>query len=174
MFETKKLVLKHIFPLGTFVPLDILIAEDNEFTAKQYKIALEKRNHKVTMAKDGVECVDYYLNEAKYDELFRKSRAPPFDLVLLDHDMPRKTGADTAREILEYRPSQRLIFLSAYGQGIMQKLQDLKDETIQIIQKPFSLNFLIKKIEGASIKNRIINTQDSNIMTASQDSAAIR
>lgn len=156
------------------MPLDILIAEDNEFTAKQYKIALEKRNHKITIAKDGVECVDYYLNEAKYDELFRKSRAPPFDLVLLDHDMPRRTGADAAREILEYRPNQRLIFLSAYGKGIMQKLQDLKDDTIQIIQKPFSLNFLIKKIEGSTIKNKIINTQDGNVLTVTQDSAAIR
>jgi two-component system cell cycle response regulator CpdR len=174
LFETKKLVLKHTFLLKALMPLDILIAEDNEFTAKQYKIALEKRNHKVTIAKDGVECVDYYLNEAKYDELFRKSASPPFDLVLLDHDMPRRTGADAAREILEYRPSQRLIFLSAYGKGIMQKLQDLKDDTVQIIQKPFSLNFLIKKIEGASIRNRIINTQDGNVLTITQDSAAIR
>ena len=174
MFETKKRGLKRIILLKVFMPLNILIAEDNEFTSKQYKIALEKRNHTVTIAKDGVECVDYYLNEAKYDELFRKSRAPPFDLVLLDHDMPRRTGADAAREILECRPSQRLIFLSAYGKGIMQKLQDLRDDTVQIIQKPFSLTFLIKKIEGTSIKNKIINTQDGNVMTATQDSAAIR
>lgn len=156
------------------MPLDILIAEDNEFTAKQYKIALEKRNHKVTITKDGVECIDYYTNEAKYEELFRKNRSPPFDIVLLDHDMPRKTGADVAREILEFRPNQRLIFLSAYGNGIMQKLNDLKDDTVQIIQKPFSLNFLIKKIEGSTIKHKIMNTQDGNVMTVTQDSAAIR
>jgi two-component system cell cycle response regulator CpdR len=154
--------------------MDILIAEDNEFTAKQYKLALEKRGHKIILAKDGVECVDYYINEAKYEELFRKSRSPPFDLVLLDHDMPRKTGSDAAREILECRPNQRLIFLSAYGNSIMQKLKDLKDETVHIIQKPFALSFLIKKIEGASIKNRIVNLQDTNLMTNTQDSAAIR
>jgi two-component system cell cycle response regulator CpdR len=154
--------------------LEILIAEDNEFTAKQYKIALEKRSHKVTLAKDGVECVDYYTNEAKYEELFRKTRTPPFDLVLLDHDMPRMTGADAAKEILECRPNQRLIFLSAYGNNIMQRLKDLRDETVQIIQKPFSLGYLIKKIEGASIKNRIVNLQDEKLMTTSQDSAAIR
>jgi two-component system cell cycle response regulator CpdR len=157
------------------MPFEILIAEDNEYTARQYKVALEKRNHKVTITKDGVECVDYYVNEAKYDEFFRKSKAPPFDIVLLDHDMPRKSGADAAREILEMRPNQRLIFLSAYGNGIMQKLKDLRDDTIQIVQKPFSLNFLIKKIEGASIRNRIINkVQDGTPMTVSQDSAAIR
>lgn len=156
------------------MPFEILIAEDNEYTAKQYKIALEKRNHKVIITKDGVECVDHYVNEAKYDEFFRKSKAPPFDIVLLDHDMPRKSGADAAREILEMRPNQRLIFLSAYGNGIMQKLSDLKDETIQIVQKPFSLSFLIKKIEGASIRNRIINAQANPVLTITQDSAAIR
>ena len=154
--------------------LDILVAEDNEFTAKQYKLALEKRNHKVTMAKDGVECVDYYTNEAKYEELFRKNRTLPFDLVLLDHDMPRKTGADAAREILECRPNQRMIFLSAYGNGIMQKLKDVRDDTIQIIQKPFALSFLINKIEGSTIKHKIVNVQDGNVLTTTQDSAAIR
>jgi len=154
--------------------LDILIAEDNEFTAKQYKTALEKRNHKVTITKDGVECVDYYTNEAKYEELFRKTRTSPFDIVLLDHDMPRMTGADAAREILEQRPNQRLIFLSAYGNNIMGKLKDVKEDTVQIMQKPFSLNFLIRKIEGTQLKTRIINAQDGNVMTASQDGASIR
>jgi two-component system cell cycle response regulator CpdR len=154
--------------------LDILIAEDNEYTAKQYKIALEKRNHKVIITKDGVECVDHYMNEAKYEELFRKNRSPPFDLVLLDHDMPRKTGADVAKEILEYRPNQRLIFLSAYGNGIMNKLKDVRDDTVQIIQKPFALNFLVRKIEGSTIKHKIVNAQDGNVLTVTQDSAAIR
>jgi two-component system cell cycle response regulator CpdR len=56
----------------------------------------------------------------------------------------------------------------------MQRLQDLRDETVQIIQKPFALSFLIKKIEGASIKNRIVNAQDNNLMTNTQDRAAIR
>lgn len=154
--------------------LDILIAEDNEFTAKQYKLALEKRNHKVTMAKDGVECIDYYTNEAKYEELFRKNKTLPFDLVLLDHDMPRKSGADAAREILECRPNQRMIFLSAYGSNIMQKLRDVRDDTVQIIQKPFALSFLIKKIEGSTIKHKIVNVQDGNVLTTTQDSAAIR
>ena len=156
------------------MPLEILIAEDNEFTAKQYKTALEKRNHKVTLAKDGVECVDFYTNEAKYEELFRKNKSPPFDLVLLDHDMPRKTGADAAREILECRPNQRLIFLSAYGNGIIQKLNDVRDDTVQIIQKPFTLSFLINKIEGSTVKHKIVNAQDGNVLTITQDSAAIR
>lgn len=154
--------------------LNILIAEDNEFTAKQYKTALEKRGHKVTLTKDGVECVDEYVNEAKYSELFRKEKFPPFDIVLLDHDMPRKNGASTAKEILAVKPNQRIIFLSAFGHGILKNIDELKDDTVQIIQKPFSLEFLLKKIEGRLVKSRVIGKQMGTPMTITQDAAAIR
>jgi two-component system cell cycle response regulator CpdR len=64
--------------------------------------------------------------------------------------------------------------LSAYGNGIMNKLNDVRDDTVQIIQKPFALSFLIRKIEGSTIKHKIVNTQDGNVLTVTQDSAAIR
>ena len=156
------------------MPLNILIAEDNEYTAKQYKTVLEKRGHKVTLTKDGVECVDEYINEAKYAELFRKEKAPPFDIVLLDHDMPRKNGVTAAKEILNAKSNQRIIFLSAYGHGILGSADDLRDDTVQIIQKPFSLEFLLNKIEGRMLGKRVIGEQVGKLMTASQDVAAIR
>ena len=156
------------------MPLNILIAEDNEYTAKQYKTILEKRGHQVTLTKDGVECVDEYTNEVKYAELFRKEKAPPYDIVLLDHDMPRKNGATAAKEILDLKPNQRIIFLSAFGQGILGSSDDLRDDTVQIIQKPFSLEFLIHKIEGRMLNKRVIGEQVGKLMTASQDVAAIR
>lgn len=137
------------------MPLNILVAEDNEYTANQYKTALEKRGHTVVLTKDGVDCVDHYLNEAKYSEIFRKKKTPPYDLVLLDHDMPRKNGAIAAKEILSLKPTQKIIFLSAHGQGILANVDELKDDTVQIIQKPFSLEFLIKKIEGRFINSKI-------------------
>jgi CheY-like chemotaxis protein len=70
--------------------LNILVAEDNEFTAKQYKTALEKKGHQVTLTKDGEECFDVYNDEVKYSELFKKSKQSPFDIVLLDQNMPKK------------------------------------------------------------------------------------
>ncbi|KAF6242678.1 response regulator [Nitrosopumilus sp. b1] len=154
--------------------MNILIAEDNEYTAKQYKTVLEKRGHKVTLTKDGVECVDEFMNEAKYSELFRKDNSPPFDIVLMDHDMPRKNGATAAQEILKYKPNQRLVFLSAYGHGILGKVNDLRDDTVQIIQKPFSLEFLVKKIEGKLIGQRIVGEQQGTPLSITQDAAAIR
>ncbi len=164
------------------MPFNILVAEDNVFTAKQYKIALEKKGHQVTVTNDGTECLDLYNDEAKYTELFKKDSHPPYDVVLLDQNMPRKSGIDTAKEIFKISRNQRIIFLTAYGQNILQKVSDLKDDTIQIIQKPFSLEFLTKKIEGRMInsrsnrtlKDRVIGEKVNNLMTVTQGKEAIR
>ena len=161
---------------------NILVAEDNAFTAKQYKLALEKKGHQVTITNDGTECLDLYNDEAKYAELFKKDKHPPYDVVLLDQNMPRKSGIDTAKEILKIRRNQRIIFLTAYGQNILQKVSDLKDDTVQIIQKPFSLEFLTKKIEGRiinsrsnrSLPERVIGEKVNNLMTITQDQESIR
>src|SRR3990170_4427551 len=140
---------------------NILVAEDNEFTAKQYKTALEKKGHQVTLTKDGEECFDVYNDEVKYSELFKKSKQSPFDIVLLD---------------------QRIIFLSAYAQKILVGADNVKEDTIQILQKPFSLDFLVKKIEGRilnsranrTLEDRIKGDQVNNLMTITQDKEAIR
>ncbi len=165
------------------MPLNILIAEDNAFTSKQYKTALEKKGHRVTLTQDGEECFDVYNDEAKYSELFKEQKSSsPFDIVLLDQNMPRKTGIDTAKDILNLRKNQRIIFLTAYGEKILQNVNDLKDDTLQIIQKPFSLDFLVKKIEGRvinsrtnrSLETRLKGEQTNNLMTITQDKEAIR
>ena len=162
--------------------LNILVAEDNEFTAKQYKTALEKKGHRVTLTKDGEECFDVYNDEIKYSELFKKSKQSPFDIVLLDQSMPRKTGIEVAKEILGLRGNQRIIFLSAYAQKILVGADNVKEDTIQILQKPFSLDFLVKKIEGRilnsranrTLEDRIKGDQVNNLMTITQDKEAIR
>jgi len=152
------------------------------FTAKQYKTALEKKGHRVTLTKDGEECFDVYNDEVKYTELFKKSKQSPFDVVLLDQSMPRKTGIEAAKEILGLRGNQRIIFLSAYAQKILAGADNVKEDTIQILQKPFSLDFLVKKIEGRVINSRANRTledrlkgeQVNNLMTITQDKEAIR
>ncbi|KRT60653.1 MAG: signal transduction response regulator, receiver domain-containing protein [Thaumarchaeota archaeon CSP1-1] len=161
---------------------NILVAEDNEFTAKQYKTALEKKGHQVTLTKDGEECFDVYNDEVKYSELFKKSKQSPFDVVLLDQNMPKKTGIEVAKEILGLRGNQRIIFLSAYAQKILVGADNVKEDTIQILQKPFSLDFLVKKIEGRilnsranrTLEDRIKGDQVNNLMTITQDKEAIR
>lgn len=164
------------------MPLNILIAEDNDFTSKQYKTALEKKGHNVKITKDGEECFEVFKDETKYTELFKKDAPSPFDIVLLDQNMPRKSGTETAKEILEIKNNQRIIFLSAFGQKILDNAFDVKEDTVQIIQKPFSLDFLVRKIEGRvinsranrNLEDRLKGEQTNNLMTITQDQEAIR
>jgi len=127
--------------------LNILVAEDNVFTATQYTRVLEKNGHKVTIAKDGQECIEKYsseLSKTEFDSLDRN----PFDVVLLDNNMPRKSGVEVAKEILDKRPNQRIIFASAYDINSLLKAPGTIPESVEILEKPFSLNTMMSKIHA--------------------------
>jgi len=130
--------------------LHILLAEDNEFARLQYKKVFEKHQHNITLAQDGEQCVEIYKNMLEKNNL----GIEPFNIVLLDFIMPKKNGVQVAKEILELRPNQKIIFLSAFGNGVLDDAADALKNAVEIIQKPFSLEFLINKLESSyALKN---------------------
>jgi CheY-like chemotaxis protein len=118
--------------------LNILIAEDNDFTALQYNRILEKFGHKVVIAKDGDECLKKF-NEKKREKEGKMNYKVPFDVVVLDQSMPKRTGKDVAKEILKSTPNQRIIFASAYALGGETETLPNFKENVEFLQKPFSL-----------------------------------
>jgi CheY-like chemotaxis protein len=129
------------------MPLNILVAEDNAFTATQYTKALEKNGHKVTITRDGQECLDVYTGELAKSE-FESLDKNPFDVILLDNNMPKKSGVEVAKEILDKKPNQRIIFASAYDINSLLKAPGSISESVEILEKPFSLNTMISKIQA--------------------------
>jgi len=85
--------------------MNILVAEDSRSFALLYKTSLEQRGHHVVISKDGQECLYTYVEEFKK---FSDDDDPVFDLVILDHKMPRMKGLDVAKEILELNSKQRI------------------------------------------------------------------
>jgi CheY-like chemotaxis protein len=124
--------------------LDILAAEDNQFAGLQYKKIFEKHQHSITIARDGEECVELY--KKKLEE--SRNGSEPFNVVLLDFIMPKKNGVRVAKDILELRPHQKIIFVSAFGNGVLDDATTILKDSVEIIQKPFSLEFLVKKLEN--------------------------
>ncbi|MEW6043847.1 MAG: response regulator [Thermoproteota archaeon] len=126
--------------------MKILVAEDNVFTATQYTKALEKNGHQVVVARDGQECLEVYSGELAKPE-FDTLDKNPFDVVLLDNNMPKKSGVEVAKEILDKRPNQRIIFASAYDINSLLKAPGTMSESVEVLQKPFSLNTMLNKIQ---------------------------
>lgn len=126
--------------------LNILIAEDNQFTATQYDRILRKYGHRVVITRDGSECLEKYRVESRKTE-FDSLDETPFDVVVLDQSMPKKSGSEVAEEILGVNPKQKIIFASAYALTGSDNTKQLKKK-VDFLQKPFSLRDFVQKIEG--------------------------
>ena len=143
----------------------ILVAEDSQAYALLYQKIFESRGHTVVITNDGLECLTAYANEAKAR---KNENAVPYDTVILDYEMPKKNGFETAREILDMIPNQKILFITAVGEEILTMMK-LKGDNIGLIQKPFNSLDLINKVEGTSQLNEGIKYQ-SNTAKLFQDS----
>lgn len=124
------------------MPLNILIAEDEEDVAEQYKMGFEDRGHKVKITSNGVECI----NEYRIARHSLGTKDPViYDAVIIDHNMPLKNGADLAEEIRSINPDQTIVFATAYGNQLIMGLDSFED--VDIVTKPLSVVNLVKLVE---------------------------
>ncbi len=123
----------------------ILVAEDSESYALMYKTQLEKRAHEVILARDGHECVYKYSDAHNSYRQGKKGKS--FDLVILDHKMPRMKGIQVAKEILELNPDQRILFVTGHVAEMMKGIKEL-GKKIELLQKPFPILAMIRQVEG--------------------------
>lgn len=126
----------------------ILIAEDSPSYAVLYKRSLEPRGHNVTITENGKECFYLYLDEISLNKKNTK-KPSPYDLVILDHKMPRMSGTETAKEIIELNPKQRILFVTGHVKEMMKGVRAI-GEKIELLQKPFPIKSMIRQVEGKS------------------------
>jgi len=121
-----------------------LIAEDNEGISDAYSKTLEKRGHQVTVTKNGEDCLTKYESELKSGN--KKGRYP-FDVVIVDQAMPKKDGTTLVEEILDFIPTQRIIFATAYKDQVLINIDKIR-KPVEIFEKPFHIKKLIELIES--------------------------
>ncbi len=143
VFSSHKLSLNCVYFPKKTIRMKILIAEDNLFTAQQYLKVLENNGHEVTITQNGNKCIEEYTAKSEFASIDKH----PFDVVLLDNNMPEKTGAEVAKSILEKNPEQRIIFASAYDIDSLLKVSGKVKNSVEVLQKPFSLATMLSKIE---------------------------
>ena len=104
--------------------MKILIAEDESDLLSQYKEILEQNNHEVITTSNGDECLlSYRKGYEKWAKKKNEDSSPdtPFDVLILDYQMPKKNGLDVAKEIISIVPNQRIIFASAFVENTLQE-----------------------------------------------------
>ena len=137
--------------------MNILIAEDETDIALLYKMALERRNHRVITTGNGENCLKAYHEKCQSirTAIDAVGQTLPFDVVILDHKMPKINGMQVAEEILAINPHQRIIFASAYvKETLTDSIRKLK-QVVELMQKPFDLNTLIDTVEDKEIYSEL-------------------
>ncbi|HEY6350844.1 MAG TPA: response regulator transcription factor [Candidatus Angelobacter sp.] len=88
--------------------------------------------------------VDYASNG---DEAFEKATRLPFDLILLDVMLPRRSGFDVCRDIRQAGLITPILMLTARGQTV-DKVLGLKIGADDYLTKPFEMMELMARIEA--------------------------
>lgn len=130
--------------------MKILVAEDSRSVALVYKKTLEKRGHIVIITENGLKCLYQYTDDFKLrgDD---KKKTSLYDLVILDHKMPRMAGTDVAKEIIEMNPKQRILFVTGHVKDMMKGVRKI-GEKIELMQKPFRISAMISQVENAKLR----------------------
>ncbi len=84
--------------------IDILLIEDNpgDIRLAQEALTESKINNKLYIVEDGVEAMEFLRNKGKYTD------SPRPDLILLDLNLPRKSGREVLKEIKEDKDLKRI------------------------------------------------------------------
>jgi len=111
----------------------ILIAEDEASVAEVMRLALSRQGWKVNIARNGLEAVERALAEE-------------YDLILMDHRMPKISGPEAVRRILAAKPDQRIVMVT--GTPTDEEFRQIVEEKgLDWLRKPFTPQELVDAVQ---------------------------
>jgi two-component system cell cycle sensor histidine kinase/response regulator CckA len=114
----------------------VLLVEDQDGIRDLVREFLQKRGYAVLVAADGQEALE--LAEEHENEIH---------LLLTDVVMPNLGGRELASRLAQSRPQMKVLFMSGYPDHATWS-SELVDETAAVLQKPFPLETLTRKIRN--------------------------
>ena len=112
----------------------ILVADDASFMRQMIREIVEMEGHEVVAeASDGVEAIDQFKNHHP-------------DVVTMDIVMPRRSGIDAVKAILEFDPTARVVMCSALGQETL-VTEALQAGARDFIVKPFKPDSVVNTLK---------------------------
>jgi CheY-like chemotaxis protein/anti-sigma regulatory factor (Ser/Thr protein kinase) len=115
--------------------LRILLVDDDEVIRSSVPAMLEQLGHRVETASSGLEAIR------------RLDAGLEVDLVILDHNMPGMSGADTLPRLFQVRPGIRILIATGFQDKELKALLADFPSVITLL-KPFTLAELRQVLQG--------------------------
>jgi signal transduction histidine kinase len=112
----------------------ILLVEDEEPVRTMVKTVLERRGYHVIAAGDGKSAIN--ASEQYHG---------PIHMLLTDVIMPRMSGPDLARELVQSRPEMRVLFVSGYTDDSVLR-HGIEEGDVHFLQKPITPATLTRRL----------------------------
>lgn len=114
--------------------MKVLVAEDDHTLREEVADLLKTYGHEVHAVSDG-------------NEAIRRLESEPFDLALVDWNMPGRTGREVLRRTREISPGTAVIVMTGYG-NVDTAVEALRSGAKDFLQKPFDVDSLEKTIQS--------------------------
>jgi PAS domain S-box-containing protein len=112
----------------------VLVVEDADGLRLLAKRLLERQGYKVLVAADAKEALHVFEQNAS------------IDVLLTDVVMPGASGPELTRQLLELRPTLKVIYMSGYTEDAIVK-HGVLQAGIVFLNKPFTADTLVRKIQ---------------------------
>ena len=111
----------------------VLIVEDEKLLAKTLATALKEAGYQAVVTHSAEQAEKRLLGEDR------------FDLVILDHRLPRSTGLDLLRSVREHGVDSKVILMTAFdSRDVKAKAKKLNID--EYVRKPFDLDGIIHQV----------------------------
>ncbi len=119
----------------------VLLADDEAILRNLGRTILQRYGYRVLLAEDGQEAVDVYRRDPA-----------AVDLVILDLTMPRLSGRDAFRRLLEIDPDVRVLFASGFSAEHVSESEHAR--SLGFVSKPYRPEDLAGMVRAALDKVR--------------------
>ena len=138
------------------------------------------RDKRILVVDDDAAVVDYLcesLTARGYEPVGATSslaalahiKAEDFDLVITDVEMPELRGPDLLRAILDAKPSQLVLLITAYG-SVEMAMVAMRAGACDFLTKPFKIEVLVHAIERA-FSERVLKREVVRLRAAMHESS---
>src|ERR1700681_1164093 len=133
-------------------PVRVLIVDDEPAMRRALSVSLAVAGYLVEDAQDGEEAIE-------------KARQQPFDLVLLDMNMPRAGGIETCRRIRPLIRNAGIIMITV-SDTIEDKVKALDAGADDYVTKPFLLRELLARLRALTRRIRQEQLPEADVVRA--------